>query len=158
RGNTMQINRAPDCGGVVANQLATLEHIGLFDRKLPAKPEKLVKLADYHDTKASVDDRARSYLHANCSHCHRKWGGGNAGFQLLANLPLKDTGTVNVRAGQGNFDLKDPRILVPGEPDRSLLLYRMQRRGLGQMPHIASNVVDEQAVKLVREWIEKLPK
>ena len=58
----------------------------------PQPPEKLAKLADYRDAKADLDARARAYLHANCSHCHRKWGGGNAEFQLLATLPLKDTG------------------------------------------------------------------
>ena len=156
--NTQQMNRDHDYGGVVANQLATLEHIGLFDRKLPAAPEKLAKIADYRDPKASVDDRARAYLHANCSHCHRKWGGGNAEFQLLANLPIKDTGTIDVKPGQGTLDLKDPRLLVPGEPDRSLIYHRMTRLGLGRMPHIASNVVDEPAVKLISDWIKMLPK
>jgi hypothetical protein len=156
--NTMQMNKDHDYGGVIANQLATLEHLGLFDRKLPAEPSKLPKLADYRDPKADLDSRARAYLHANCSHCHRKWGGGNADFQLLATLPLKDTGTINTRPGQGTFDLKDPRILVPGEPDRSLILHRMTRLGLGRMPHIASNVVDEAAVKLIHDWIDQLPR
>jgi uncharacterized repeat protein (TIGR03806 family) len=154
--NTLQLNRDHDYGGVIANQLATLEHLGLFDRKLPAAPEKLPKLADYRDAKADLDARARAYLHANCSHCHRKWGGGNADFQLLATLPLKDTGTIDVRPGQGGFDLKDPRLLVPGDPDRSLIAHRMTRLGLGRMPHIASNVVDEEAVKLIRDWIKQL--
>jgi uncharacterized repeat protein (TIGR03806 family) len=156
--NTMQLNRDHDYGGVVSNQMATFEHLRLFDRKLPAAPEKLPKLADYRDVKADLDARARAYLHANCSHCHRKWGGGNAEFQLLATLALKDTGTLNVRPGQGTLDLKDPRLLVPGEPDRSLIHHRMTRLGLGRMPHIASNVVDEAAVKLIGEWIEKMPK
>ncbi len=155
--NTHQMNRDHDYGGVVANQLATLEHIGLFDRKLPMPPEKLPRLFDYRDAKASLDDRARSYLHANCSHCHRKWGGGNAEFQLLSTLPLKDLGIVNVKPGQGVFELKDPRILVPGDPDRSMTLHRMTRLGLGRMPHIASNVVDDDAVKLIRDWIKQLP-
>jgi uncharacterized repeat protein (TIGR03806 family) len=156
--NTMQLNKDHDYGGVVANQLATFEHLGLFDRKLPAAPEKLPKLADYRDPKADLDARARAYLHANCSHCHRKWGGGNADFQLLATLRLKDTGTIDTRPGQGTFDLKDPRILVPGEPERSLIHHRMTRLGLGRMPHIASNVVDEPAEKLIHEWIKQLPK
>ena len=76
---------------------------------------------------------------------------------LLATLPLKETGTVDIRPGQGTFELKDPRILVPGEPERSLMLYRMTKLGLGRMPHIASNVVDEKAVKLIQDWIKQLP-
>jgi len=152
--NTAQMNKDHDYGGVVANQLATLEHLGIFDRKLPKPPEQLEKLADYRDTKADLDARARAYLHANCSHCHRKWGGGNAEFQLLSTLPLKDLGVIDVKPGQGTFDLKDPRILVPGDPDRSLIHHRMTRLGLGRMPHIASNVVDDEAVKLIRDWIK----
>src|SRR5206468_5059842 len=133
---------------VFANQLATLDHIGIFDKKLPKSPEELDKIADYRDKTAGLDARARAYLHANCSHCHRKWGGGNAEFQLLSTLPLAELGIVNTKPGQGTFELNDPRILVPGDPDHSMLLHRMTRLGLGRMPHIASNVVDEEAVKL----------
>ncbi len=154
--NTAQMNRDHDYGGVVANQLATFDHIGLFDKKLPAKPEKLEKIADYRDTKADLDARARAYLHANCSHCHRKWGGGNAEFQLLSTLPLKDLGVVDVKPQQGAFDLKDPRYIVPGDPARSMIYHRMTRLGLGRMPHIASNVVDEPAVKLIGDWIKAM--
>ncbi len=156
--NTAQLNKDHDYGGVIANQLATLEHLGILDRKLPAPPAKLPKLADYRDAKADLDSRARAYLHANCSHCHRKWGGGNADFQLLSTLALKDTGTINVRPGQGTFDLTDPRILVPGEPERSLLHYRMTKLGLGHMPHIASNLLDEQGEKLIYDWIKQMGK
>jgi len=155
---TGQMNRDHNYNGVVANQLATLEHIGLFDRKLPAAPEKLEKIADYKDKSADLDARARGYLHANCSHCHRKWGGGNAEFQLLSSLKLEETGTLGVKPGQGAFDLKDPHLLVPGEPDRSMIHHRMTRTGLGRMPHIASNVVDAEGEKLIRDWIAAMKK
>lgn len=154
--NTAQMNRDHDYGGVVANQLATLDHLGVFDRKLPKPVDQLDKLVDPRDEKADLDKRARSYLAANCSHCHRKWGGGNADFQLLHTLPLKETGTVGVKPGQGAFDLKDPRLLVPGEPDRSMIHHRMTRTGLGRMPHIASSVVDDAAVALIRKWIQEM--
>ncbi|MBY0513689.1 MAG: PQQ-dependent sugar dehydrogenase [Gemmataceae bacterium] len=155
--NTAQMNKVHLYNNsIFANQLATLEHIGVFDRKLPAVPEKLAKLADYRDKNADLDSRAWSYLHANCSHCHRKWGGGNAEFQLLATLPLPELGIINTKPGQGNFDLRDPRILVPGDPDRSMLYHRMTRTGLGRMPHIASAVVDDDGVALIRDWIKAM--
>jgi hypothetical protein len=156
--NTLQMNREFDYGGRVANQLRTLEHLGLFTRPLPKPPEDLPRLVDYTDARQDLDRRARSYLHANCSHCHMKWGGGNAEFQLLATLDLKDTDTLNTRPGQGTFDLPDPRILVAGEPGRSLALYRMRKLGLGRMPHVASSVVDEEGAKLIEEWIKGLPR
>jgi hypothetical protein len=33
----------------------------------------------------------------------------------------------------------------------------MTLTGLGRMPHIGSRVVDERAVRLVRDWIRELP-
>ena len=69
---------------------------------------------------------------------------------------MNELGIVDVKPGQGTFDLKDPRILVPGEPDRSMIYHRMKRTGLGRMPHIASSVVDADAVKLIGEWIKAM--
>src|SRR5262249_42256952 len=113
--NTIQMNKDHDYGGTVANQLAVLERLGVFTHTLPQRPDKLPRLVDYRDRNQSLDARARSYLHANCAHCHRKWGGGNAEFQLLGKLPLGETGTVDVKPNHGTFDLHDPRILVPGD-------------------------------------------
>jgi uncharacterized repeat protein (TIGR03806 family) len=155
--NTMQMNRDHNYNGVDANQLATLEHIGLFKKKLPAAPEKLPNLADYQDEKQSVAVRARSYLHSNCAHCHVKWGGGNAEFKLLSTLPLKDLGIVNTPPAHGSFDVKDARLLVPGHPEQSIIYHRMNLTGLGRMPHIGSRVVDELGRKVVRDWIKQLP-
>jgi uncharacterized repeat protein (TIGR03806 family) len=156
--NTLQANRDHDYGDCVANQLATFDHIGLFTKPLPNPPEKLAKLVDYHDAGQPLDARARSYLHANCSHCHRKWGGGNADFQLLFPLALKDTGIANVKPGHGDFEVKDARLLVPGDPDKSLIYLRMNRLGLGRMPHVASTVIDDEGAKIVRDWIGGLAK
>ncbi len=153
---TMQMNRDHDYGGVVANQLATFDHLGLFTKPLPAEPARLRRLADYRDESAPLEARARAYLHANCSHCHRKWGGGNAAFQLLATLPIEETLTEGVRPIHGGFGLDDPRYLVPGHPERSVLLYRMTLTGLGRMPHVASNVVDPLGVSLVADWIRRM--
>jgi hypothetical protein len=156
--NTLQANRDHDYDDCVANQLATFDHIGLFTKPLPNPPEKLAKLVDYHDAGQPLDARARSYLHANCSHCHRKWGGGNADFQLLFPLALKDTGIANVKPGHGDFEVKDARLLVPGDPDKSLIYLRMNRLGLGRMPHVASTVIDDEGAKIVRDWIGGLAK
>lgn len=154
--NTLQLNRDHDYGGVTANQLATFEHIGLFSKPLPKPPEALPKLVDYRDPSLDAARRARSYLHANCSHCHMKWGGGNASFQLLATLPTDELGIVNMRPAHGDFGIREGRLLVPGDPDKSILHYRMSKLGLGRMPHVASSVVDAEAMNLIRDWIEGL--
>ncbi|MCE9528894.1 MAG: hypothetical protein K8R36_22845, partial [Planctomycetales bacterium] len=162
---TLQMNKDHDYGsaltrraseGRTANQLTTFEKLGIFKDKLPKRPAELPRLADYHDAKQDLHLRARSYLHANCAHCHRMWGGGNAEFELHASIPLLDTKAVDTLPGQGLFTLKDPRIITPGDPARSMILHRMELTTLGRMPHVASKVVDEEGVKIVREWLTKL--
>lgn len=155
--DTQQMNKDHDYGGVIANQLRTLEHLGVFSTPLPAPPEKLPRLYDYQDETVPLDRRARSYLQANCAHCHRKWGGGNAEFQMLFTLPLEKTGAIHVPPAHGNFGVANARLLVPGHPEQSMILQRMFRLGLGRMPHVASNVVDQQAVRLIEDWIRQLP-
>jgi mono/diheme cytochrome c family protein len=155
--NTLQMNKDHNYGGVIANQLKTLEHLGVFTEPLPAPPEELPKLVDYQNSKASLNDRARAYLHSNCAHCHMKWGGGNAEFQLLATLDLADTGTVGVRPSHGNFELDRPAVLLPGDPERSMVYHRMTKLGLGRMPHVASTVIDTEAVQLIHDWLKSFP-
>jgi putative heme-binding domain-containing protein len=154
---TLQMNRDHDYGGAVANQLKTFDHIGLFTKPLPAPPEELPRLVDYRDDSQDLNLRARSYLHANCSHCHRKWGGGNAEFQLLATLELGETATLGMRPSQGTFNLPSARLLAPHDPYRSVLFYRLAKLGPGRMPRIGSNVVDEAGAKLIHDWIAQLP-
>jgi putative heme-binding domain-containing protein len=159
---TVQANRDHDYDGVVANQLRTFDHLGLFTKPLPAPPDELPRLLDYREgtdkaRSSPLNLRARSYLHANCSHCHRKWGGGNTEFQLLATLDLAETGTYGVRPAHGTFNIANARILASGDPYRSVLFYRMAALGPGRMPRIGSNMVDEAGVRLIHDWIAQLP-
>src|SRR5262249_42592737 len=77
----LQMNKDHDYGGVVDNQLRTLDHIGVF-RKSPGDLAKKPRLVDPYDRKQSLEQRARSYLHANCAQCHVEAGGGNAQMEL----------------------------------------------------------------------------
>ncbi|MBY0524982.1 MAG: PQQ-dependent sugar dehydrogenase [Gemmataceae bacterium] len=157
--NTLQMNKDHNYNGVVANQLRTLEHLGIFTKPLPQQPQELPHLSDPDDEKAPIDLRARSYLQANCAHCHIKWGGGNAEFQLIWPLKLNELGIVDVKPAHGSFKIDDARLLVPGHPERSLLYTRMRAHKIedGRMPRIGSLVVDEKGSKLIHDWIKQLP-
>jgi putative heme-binding domain-containing protein len=152
---TLQVNR--DHGSPATNQLGTFERLGLFTKSLPSPPEEMPHLVDYRDSAQQLDLRARSYLHANCSHCHRKWGGGNAEFQLLATLDLAETGAAGARPTQGTFNIGNARVIAPRDPYRSILFYRMAKRGLGRMPRLGSDEVDEAGLQLIHDWIARLP-
>jgi putative heme-binding domain-containing protein len=125
---------------------------------LPSKIAAAKPLVNPLDEKAPLDDRARSYLSVNCSTCHRFGGGGAAKIILPHETPIAETNVVGVRPSLGMFDLTDPYIVAGGEPSRSALLFRMAKLGQGRMPHIGSEAVDEDGVRLIARWIASLPR
>ncbi len=121
--------------------------------RAPADYERLV---DPYDMRQDLAARARSYLHANCSQCHVEAGGGNAQMDLNYTTALEKMKVLNTPPLHHKFGVADARLIAPGDPDRSILLHRMAHRGEGQMPQLATTVVDRQAVELLREWIASL--
>jgi putative heme-binding domain-containing protein len=160
-----QLNKDHRYGDVVDNQLRALRHAGLVEllhhdersrraTPLPGLPQ--ARLTDPHDRTALLDARARSYLHVNCAHCHQFGAGGTADIELRAHFAIDRTKTLDVRPVQGTFDIPNARILAPGDPYRSVLYYRMAKLGRGRMPHIGSEVVDDEGLRLVHDWIRQL--
>jgi hypothetical protein len=64
---------------------------------------------------------------------------------------------VDVKPVHHTFALPHARLVAPGHPERSVLLERMSHRGEGHMPPLATSLVDEEAVRLVKEWIRSMP-
>ncbi len=58
---------------------------------------------------------------------------------------------------QGKFEIPEAEIIAPGDPFRSVMLYRLSKLGGGRMPQVGSSVVDRAAVKLFHDWIVSLP-
>src|SRR5581483_1830371 len=127
----------------VDNQLRTLAHAGIIERKGTKTPPKLT---NPQDASADASARARSYLHVNCSHCHQFGAGGTTDIQLTYEPTVADMKVVDVRPVQGTFNIADARIVAAGDPYRSVLYYRMAKLGRGRMPHIGSEIVDEQGL------------
>src|SRR5207302_7423465 len=125
------------------------------DQPLPELPPG--KLVNPHDPSADLSLRARSYLHVNCSHCHQIAAGGATEIDLRCDLPLEQTKALEVRPLQGTFNIPGAQVLSPGDPYRSVLYYRMAKLGGGRMPHIGSEIVDEQGLRLIHDWIRRLP-
>jgi glucose/arabinose dehydrogenase len=121
-------------------------------------PEKYRRLADPYDAKSDLTLRARSYLHANCAQCHVEAGGGNAQIDLEFTTKLDLMRLINVKPQHHTFDLPHARLISPGHPERSVLLYRMSHRKEGHMPPLATSMVDEPAVEMLREWIRRMPR
>ncbi|MEK6237476.1 MAG: c-type cytochrome, partial [Planctomycetales bacterium] len=154
---TSQLAKVHDYGSGAADQLATLRHVGLIElseEDADAEP----KFVDPFDESTDLATRARSYLHVNCAHCHRFGGGGTATIDLRFEVPLGDAKMLDLRPTQGTFQIPDARILAAGDPYRSLLYYRAAKMGRGRMPYLGSQEVDERAVRLLRQWIEGMPR
>jgi len=133
-------------------RLAKLEVLSVKDRPRDIRP-----LMNPHDTSASLENRARSWLHVNCAGCHRNGAGGGVALHLNYDKPSRDWRALDEKPTRGDFGLTGARIIAPGDPFRSTLLYRISTEGSGHMPHIGSRLVDEQGVAQVREWIRAMP-
>jgi uncharacterized repeat protein (TIGR03806 family) len=151
-----QLNREHDYSIALADQLATLEHIGLFAAALPNDGAVRAKLTDPYDSSQSLETRARSYLNVNCAACHVAAGGGNARMELGSSTPLEKMELIEARPQHDTFGISNAMLLAPGDPDRSVLIHRLSRRGSGQMPPLWTHRVDEKAVTLMRAWIAGL--
>jgi uncharacterized repeat protein (TIGR03806 family) len=151
----LQMDRDHHYGAVADNQLRTLEHIGLLSGS-PTPADKRQKLANPVDTSASLESRVKSYLQINCACCHVAAGGGNARMKLRYSTPLEDMDMLSKFPQHATFGLAQPRIVAPGDPEQSVMLARLSRRGRGQMPPLVSTRVDTRAVELFREWIASL--
>jgi putative heme-binding domain-containing protein len=162
--NTGQLDHPQKFGDIVDNEVRTFKHIGLLlntpsPSTKPVTPStENLTLTDPYDTSRGVNERARSYLHVNCSHCHRFGGGGSALFDVRKELSLAKLNLIDAAPNLGNFGLTEARIVAPGDPSRSVLLYRMAKLGRGRMPHIGSDCVDSKGVELIRQWIAPMPK
>ena len=114
----------------------------------------LKPLVDPHDESVELEPHARSYLHANCAHCHRMGGGGAANIDIGNNLDLAKTRLIDTMPTQGTFGIEDARVVAPGDPSRSALFYRMAKLGSGHMPHTGSAEIDPRGLALIEKWIE----
>lgn len=164
--NLYQLNRYTETPAGLRNQLDWLGEFGMLERRnlddQPIAPYSecelaaLPRLTNPHDSGQNLADRARSYLHVNCASCHRYSGGGSANIDLNAFEKHRAMKNLTGPAKLGKFDLPDPHVIAPGEPDRSVLYYRMAKFNNGRMPHIGSTLVDPKGITLIRNWIAEM--
>ena len=155
---TAQMNRVPITAALgTGNQIDKLAAAGLFD-SAPAKPYKAALVTPYAGqlggppASATVTERARSYLHANCAFCHRPDGQFNS-VDLRYGAAFDRTGLCNVVPAKGTQGVENATNLTPGHAELSTIWLRMATLDKGRMPPLASAVVDDDALGLVTAWI-----
>lgn len=137
------------------NQLVRWTKSGILEGAPP--PDQAPKLAVWNDPKTgSLDERARSWLEINCAHCHNPKGPARtSGLELMASVsdPVRwGLMKLPIAAGRGSggrhYDI------VPGKPDESILVFRLESTDPGvMMPELPRRLVDDEGVALIREWI-----
>ena len=140
-----------------ANQLARWTQVGYLTGA-PA-PAAAPRNADWLDASQPLDARARAYLDINCGHCHNPKGPGNtSGLWLDAATqePLRlGRCKLPIAAGKGTGDFSHD--IVPGQPDASILTFRMVSEDpAAMMPELGRSVVHDEGVQLIRDWIASM--
>jgi glucose/arabinose dehydrogenase len=141
--------------GSWSNQLRTLSAVGIFANQLSGTPEQYPKLPSPHDTSQPLEARARAYLHTNCSGCHQPGGGGYGSADYRYTTPLAQMNVCNVSPISTSFDVVNARLLVPGDPSRSVIHARVSRNDHYRMhPYLPEP--DERGRQLLAQWITSL--
>lgn len=152
-----QLDRMHDYGSGETNQLDHFVSIGML-ASAPAEAHRH-PLADPFGT-APLETRARSYLEANCAHCHRAAGASGQsglwlGIEISDELHLgicKDPAAAGHAANGLRVDIE------PGQPDASVLVYRVESEEAGvKMPELPTVLHHAEGAALLRSWIASMP-
>ena len=127
-------------------------------KRLDAVPAVAQRLPLWEErAKVPLADAARGYLDANCAHCHNpRSSASNSGLDLR----WEQSDPINfgiykrpVAAGRGSGNLDFD--IVPGDPDHSILLYRMgSLEGGISMPEVGRSSIDPAGLDIVTRWVE----
>ncbi len=151
------LNKAYEHDGQHVNQLVYLQAAGYLERMEPT--ETIAKNADWMDTSLPLDMRARSYLDINCSHCHNPVGPADtSGLDLMMEAeigPALGICKLPIAAGSGTGGRTFS--IVPGQPDASIMLYRLETTKPGaMMPELGRSLYHAEGAELIRRWITEM--
>jgi uncharacterized repeat protein (TIGR03806 family) len=110
--------------------------------------------------KDNLEYRARSYLDINCGHCHSPVGPADTSglFLDISESSERRLGLCKppIAAGKGSGGRSVS--IWPGDPDRSILTFRMGSRDpSAMMPEIGRSLVHTEGVELIEAWIASMP-
>ncbi|WP_067515094.1 SO2930 family diheme c-type cytochrome [Endozoicomonas ascidiicola] len=104
----------------------------------------------------TLEHQAKSYLDANCSHCHNPNGAARtSGLFLTIDTPLDENyGFCKRPIAAGKGAGNRPVDIMPGHADQSILVYRIESVEPGaMMPELGRSLSHNQGVELITNWI-----
>ena len=141
------------------NQLRVLNRLGLlypaFDEGTISNFEMMYALTN---PAATYEQRARSYLDANCAQCHVPGSGVEANFDARYDTPLAQQNITNAPS-LFTLGISDNACVVKAKDIwRSVMFYRMDTNDNAiKMPPLARSIIDTNAVGVLTNWINSLP-
>ena len=136
-------------------QISKFIKSGVLNRAAPPQ-WGVATMVSPDDRSKSLDARARSYLAANCAHCHRRGGGGTVAADLSYSTGGEQMNVINADPSQGAFGIANAKVVASGLPLKSTLFYRMATSGSGHMPKLGHWDNDRAGLQLVHQWIASL--
>lgn len=127
---------------------------GWLDPRYAADPHR--RLVALDDARASLDARVRSYLDANCAGCHRPGGVARSQFDARFDTPLERAGLLSAEPVGGDLGVAGARLVVPGAPDKSILVLRLIDGGPFRMPPFGVHHEPAPVVPLLEAWIRAM--
>jgi uncharacterized repeat protein (TIGR03806 family) len=154
-----QLNRDFAYASGSENELAHWSRAGLLSGA--PSPAQAPKLAVWDDpTTGDTATRARAYMQANCYYCHNGSGEARTTGLVLSNSPDADAyalGVCKPPVAAGKAAQNEHYDIVPGHPEQSILLYRIQSTAPSiMMPEIGRSLEHVEAAQLVSDWIAGL--
>ncbi len=136
------------------NQLQKLLEQGY----LQSYPSSVNTTVDYHDTTQPLDLRFRSYVDANCAHCHQDLG--RCDYRALRFNFGETTDLANMGVCVQADEVISPtlqKLITPGNYNKSILHYRLNTNDESErMPLLGRTIVHDEGIALVRDYILSL--
>ncbi len=126
------LNRDVIRNGTSVNQLSHLQSIAILNQ---FDVNQVSTMVNYNNPNASLESRARAYMHINCSHCHNPtaWEEpANQDLDLRYEVALNQTGILQEADDINEFITS------------------------GEMPFLGTTILDEEGVNLVIDYINTL--
>ena len=147
------LNRDFAYAGGAANQLERWQSIGYLTG-VPAS--NVPRAAVWNDGSIDRRARARAYLDINCGHCHSATGPARtSGMWLNAAIrELLRLGRCKLPIAAGTGTGGRAYGIVPGDPQASILAYRMASTDPAvMMPEVGRSLAHAEGVQLIEDWI-----
>jgi len=123
------LNREVVRNKAVINQLQYLQQTGVLHT---VGPNRFAQLPEWQNEKFTVAERVRAYLEVNCAHCHSDKGS-------CARSPVR-------------FGWEIPPANTRMENKKERIISMMEK---GRMPRTGTTIVDEEALALIRKYLQQ---